>query len=587
MSEAIDRIKDKISVQELIGEYLKLEKAGTNFKTLCPFHNEKTPSFMVNPERNFWYCFGCQRGGDIFNFLMEIEGIEFKMALQRLAQKAGIELPKYSGRPDGQADGKKTIMEILNQATVFFQHHLGNNPRGQVALDYLQKRKINQEQISQFRVGYAPKSWDAVLNYLVSKGYSISDIEKTGLLVRKNNIQGANFSKQDYYDRFRDRIMFPVFDLSGNPVGFSARIMPDDDSQQGAKYINTPQTVIYDKSNILFGLYQARLEIKKKKFVVVVEGNLDVISSFSAGVENIVAVSGTALTQKHVDIIKRYTSEVKLCFDMDEAGYNATKKSARACLGGDLDVEIISLEQEIKDVNDLVIKDPKLWVEAIEKSRPVLDYFFSAVFSRHDFSSVKGKKLITQELLNIIKDISSPVEQAYWIQKLSSSLQISEEALTKVLEKVRLKTQKYPTDVQEEKQLKKIPKRVALERRLVGLFGLFPLELQSRVAGLGQMVMSDKNIGLISEIASGKAKKDDKQLNEIFLEVKYYYDEKEGFIEREIDPAREWDHLVGELLKELKKEKIEKIIWDIKKAEEQNDEEALALLLEQFSKLSK
>lgn len=586
MSNAVEQIKDKLNVYELVSDYLRLEKAGTNYKALCPFHNEKTPSFMVNPERNFWYCFGCQKGGDIFSFIMEMEGIDFSATLHQLARRANVEIPRYFSRESQKTDYKRRLFSIMQSAIDYYKEQLEKHFRAGLLLKYLTDRKISRDQINLFQIGYAPPGWDGLLNFLVSRGYSPPEIERAGLLVKKGGVANNQPSKNDFYDRFRDRIMFPVFDSVGKPVGFSARLMPDSD-QTSAKYINTPVSAIYDKSNVLFGLYQAKTEIRRQNFVVVVEGNLDVIASFAAGVQNVVAISGTALTNQHADILKRYTENVKLCFDMDQAGYNATVKSVRVCLAKSLDVEIITLDEGAKDVNDLVIKDPTLWKNAVDCAKGVMDYFFSTVFSRYDSSNIKGKKTISKELLNIIKDIADPIEKFHWLKKLSTALGIDEEVLTKILEKAKLRKEEKVVDDKNNRQLNKVPRKVALTKRLLGLLSLYGPELEQNLRDFDDNLISQSLRETWSKYLNKEI--DDQVLHEInqcATEVKYYYDEREGFVENEIDFRREWESTVGQLMEETKKEQIGKIVRDIKKAEQENDEDALRTLMEKFSELT-
>jgi DNA primase len=433
MPEVTDQIKERLGVAEVIGEYLKLDKAGSNYKALCPFHNEKTPSFMVNTEKNFWYCFGCQKGGDVFSFVMEMEGLEFREVLERLAERTGVEIPRFQKLDKKEKGRKQRLFEILEWATKFYQHQLYQSKGAEKIIEYLKKRGINDEQIANFRIGFAPNGWRNLLNFLLQKGYNLNDINATGLLVEKNG------SQENFYDRFRNRIIFPVIDISGRTVGYSARIVPGED-EKSAKYVNTSQTEIYDKSRILYGLYQAKTEIKKQNFAIVVEGNVDVISSFVVGVPNIIAISGTALTAEHAKIIKRYTEKVKLCFDMDEAGQNAMRKSVKTCLEEGLEVEIIIMPEGVKDVNDLLVENRgEEWKELTEKSRDVLDYLFESVSSKYDKNKPSGKKKIAHDLLNVIKDIADPIEQNYWLKKLSNLVEVGEEQLTQVLEKVNVK----------------------------------------------------------------------------------------------------------------------------------------------------
>lgn len=311
MSSIVDQIKDRVDIIDLISGYLKLQKSGINYKARCPFHNEKTASFFVSPERQIWHCFGCSAGGDIFGFVKQIEGIEFADALRMLAARAGVELHRQSPEYQQYQTAKTKLYEICALATRFFEKQLRESVAGKKALDYLRDRGLTDESIKNFRLGYAPESWNALGEFL-ERNYDSKDVFDAGLAVKKEN--------SGYYDRFRSRIMFPIFDLNGQVVGFSGRIFgePAKDAE-AAKYVNTPQTAIYDKSRVLYGLDKAKLDIRRKNKCLVVEGNIDVIMSYQAGAANVVASSGTALTDGHLKIIKRYTDNLDLCFDADSA----------------------------------------------------------------------------------------------------------------------------------------------------------------------------------------------------------------------------------------------------------------------------
>jgi DNA primase len=577
-----------LNVSELIGEYLKLEKAGTNYKALCPFHNEKTPSFMVNAERNFWYCFGCQKGGDIFSFLMEIEGLEFREALERLAERTSVELPKFKPTDPKIKNQKEKLYEILELSCKFYQYQLEKSKKAQPVKDYLKKRKIKKEQFAEFRIGFARPGWRNLLEFLLSREYNLADISHSGLVVQRDGTSGA--SKDDYYDRFRERIMFPVIDVVGKVVGYSARMMPGGD-ESSAKYVNTSQSPIYDKSRVIYGLSQAKLEIKKQDFVIIVEGNLDVIASFSAGVKNVVAVSGTALTEEQINIIKRYTKNFKLCFDMDEAGQKAVAKSIQMCLSNNLETEIILLPKGFKDVNDLVIKDVDLWKKAVENSRQVMDYFFNKIVDESDKDSPKGKKKIAHKLLNIIKDISDPIEQSYWLRKLSEKLDVQEDVLTEVLERVKIKENKLNQKNKVDDQKREIinpgkSKLIQLQERILGLAVLFPKQLKKEIEIFEVALLDELHKDIWNKILAGKTKKISDKLGKIETEIKYTYNE-DGVQESEINPTRDWESVLKKLKILRSEEDLSDIIKDIKKAEENEDEEILDSLMEDFSKISK
>lgn len=589
MSEVTEQIKDRLNVVDVLGEYLKLEKAGTNYKALCPFHNEKTPSFMVNPEQNFWYCFGCQKGGDIFTFVQEMEGLEFRDALERLADKAGVEIPKFQAYNKEEKSQKQKIYEILETATRFYQVQLEKNANGKKIAEYLRQRNISGEQMKIFRIGYAPDGWSNLLKFLMGRDYLLKDIAQTGLLVFKEG--GSSDNVESYYDRFRDRVMFPVIDVVGRVVGYSARVVPGGD-EKNAKYINTPQGSVYDKSQILYGIYQARTEIKKQDFVIITEGNMDVIASFDSGLQNIIAVSGTALTKEHVKVLRRYTNNFKFCFDMDEAGQRATKKSIQTCLEEGIDLEIIILPGAYKDINELTIKEPDNWRRVVADSTPVMKYFFDLVFKQFDVNDAKGKKMIAHELLNIIKDIDDPIEQSYWLKKLSDRISVDEDILTRVLEEAKLKREKEVIGNREEAEEKdsapeKKDRRSILQERLLGLFSLFFDQLSGEIKNIDESLFDEKYLVFWKNISVNDKSGIEKEVNQFEIGVKYNYDEKDGFIENKIDPLEEKEVIRNELEKVQKKELLQKITWDIKKAEEEGDDEASKLLSEEFNRLSR
>jgi len=587
MGDAVDQIKERINVSELIGEYLKLEKSGTNYKALCPFHNEKTPSFMVNAERNFWYCFGCQKGGDIFSFLMEIEGLEFREALERLADRTGVELPKFKKANPEERSQKQKLYDILEHSCKFYKYQFEKSKKASSSKKYLKDRKIKEDQFEEFRIGFAPDGWSNLLDYLLSRKYNLADIAKSGLLVQKDGTTGA--VKQDYYDRFRSRIMFPVIDVTDRVVGYSARVAPGGD-ESSAKYINTSQSPIYDKSRVIYGLSQAKLEVKKQDFVIIVEGNLDVVASFSAGVKNTVAVSGTALTKEQINILKRYTKNFKLCFDMDEAGQKAATKSVQLCLAEDIDAEIILLPNGFKDVNDLVIEDESAWGKAIKNAEQVMDYFFKSVFEKYDKDSPKGKKQIAQELLNIIKDISDLIEQSYWIRKLADMIDVKEDTLTEVLERVKVKedklNQKKATVTTEEMVRAEKPKVIQLQERILGLAVLCSKQLEKQIKKFEADLLDEEHLEIWNKIQSGDTKKISDKLGRLEVQVGYVYD-KEGVKESDIDPVQEWKDVLMQLGTVKKESELSDVMKDLKTAEEKDDDETINLLMKEFTKISK
>jgi DNA primase len=445
----VDEIKHKLDVVEVISGYIKLQKAGRNWRANCPFHAEKTPSFFVSPERQIWHCFGCGKGGDIFGFVKEIEGLEFGDTLRLLAQRAGVVLKKQDPKTRSE---KQRLYEICELAAKFFAKQLEAAKAGQEAKKYLLNRGINGKTIADWRLGFAPDDWHALDKFLQSRGYNDSEIINSGLVVEKEIDKSSKFSAKGgsasggqvssfkFYDRFRNRIIFPLFDINGQAVGFAGRVAPGE-KEDTAKYINTPQTLIYDKSRILYGLHQAKLDIRSKNQCIIVEGNTDVIMSHQAGIKNTVASSGTALTEDHLKIIKRYTENLVLAFDLDVAGDTATKRAIDLALSHGFNVRIIQLKEiEAKgkiDPADIIKKNPKQWQKAISQSQGIVEFYFASALAKFSPKDVSGKKEIAKIILPVLKKISNRIEQAHWIQELAKKLQVQEKFLAEAIKEFK------------------------------------------------------------------------------------------------------------------------------------------------------
>lgn len=601
MNSVAQDVKSRINIVDLIGEYIRVQKAGANWRALCPFHREKSPSFMINEEKQIWHCFGCGKGGDIFGFLMEIEGIEFREALKILAEKAGIELPKFSKNQIQLVDSRKKTLEILELATKFYEKQLWDGAGKEKILSYLHARGLKDNFIKEFRIGYAPNGWENVLKFLTSRGYLAEEIAKTGLFVTKSEAQSSKPKTQSssYYDRFRDRITFPVMDVMGQVVGFSARVAPGGDESQ-AKYVNTPETEVYHKSKILYGINRAKQDIKSKDSVIIVEGNMDVIAAHQAGIKNTVAVSGTALTSDQVDTVKRYTNKVKMLFDMDNAGEKATERSAEICFQKDINVSVITLSGG-KDAAEIVQKSPKEFNEAVEKSTPVMEYFFQQFFRKYDKNKIEEKKLIAAEALNIIRNFGNAIEKSHWIRKLSEKLEVNENILLDALKKVehRLKGNSR----QENKTENNPPKarEDVIREKIIGLILASPKlwekfssdsekrEYFSQDPILFEVFQKGSEVKFKFEnfisILENKVTRD--FLQKIYFETKYSTAEA-GVEENDLDDAEEQvEYCLNELRKEIGKNRLNILLGDIRKAEENNDEEGKILLINEFNKLSK
>ena len=363
MSTETEQIKERIDISDVVGEYVKLKRAGQSLKGLCPFHSEKTPSFIVTPSRGSWHCFGCNEGGDVFTFIQKIEGIEFPAALKMLAERAGITLPERKGKM--QADSRRQrLFDLLEAASHFYQEILMNLKAGTRAKEYLLDRGVFEHTMKEFGIGYAPHSWDALHTWLVKKGYSDDEIVASGLSGRKD--QGGTF------DRFRGRIMFPIRDVQGRVVAFGGRIVPWHETGNEGKYVNSPETALYEKRRVVYNLSRAKKVLRATKHCIVVEGYMDVVMMVQAGVENVVATSGTAFTSDHVETLKRFTDTLHFAFDGDAAGWKATIAATQSALASGVHVETILLPDGV-DPADLAKESSEKLQEALGSTRPLVD----------------------------------------------------------------------------------------------------------------------------------------------------------------------------------------------------------------------
>lgn len=427
----IEEIKSKINIVDFIGEYIRLTRAGSGFKGLCPFHNEKTPSFNVSEERQRFHCFGCGKGGDIFTFLMEMEGLEFREALETLAERAGVEHKKGNAFLQEKNTNTKNIYTLLQEATWFYEKQLWER-QGAKALGYVKGRGIDDETLRQFRIGFAPSGWHTIQTFLLGRGFHEQDVVHAGLMVQKEEDASSN-SKKHTYDRFRERVMFPVFDPLGRVVGYSARVLPGED-ERNAKYINTPETSVYHKSRVMYGLFQAKEYIKKERKVIVVEGNMDVLAMHKSGFKNTVAVSGTALTQEHLTLFKRYAREVVFFFDRDTAGQQALKKSVEMGYRQDVPSSIVTITKG-KDAADMALEYPKELQTAVQNARPSMEYFLDVWAREYDLSEAEGKKYFAQEAIFMISAMVDEVEISHWMSRVASMLNVEIDALYSLLGK--------------------------------------------------------------------------------------------------------------------------------------------------------
>ncbi len=427
-------IKDRLDIVQIIGEYVRLKKAGINWKANCPFHNEKSPSFMVQPEKQFWHCFGCGKGGDVFSFIQEMEGLDFPEALKILADRAGVKLDTYASEVNKSQ--KNRIIEINTKAAYFFNHFLSEMPAAEAAREYLQRRQLTAETIADWQVGFIADQWDLLTKYLLNKGNSIDDLLAAGLSIKK---EGGN----SFYDRFRGRVMFPIWDTHGNVVGFTGRILVETE-KSGGKYVNTPQTIVFDKSRLLYGLNKAKTEIKAKDFTVLVEGQMDVIACHQAGMKNVVASSGTALTFEQIKLLKRYSNNIAIAFDADAAGQNAAKRGIDLALEQGMNIKIIQIPFGAgKDADECIKKDKSVWFKAVENAKEVMNWYFDSAFAEANKNDPKQKQKIADALLVEIIRLPYAVEKDHWLKKLADELDADRAALAADMHKIFLQINKY------------------------------------------------------------------------------------------------------------------------------------------------
>lgn len=565
VSSPIDEIKTRLDIVKVISDYIKLKKAGANFRALCPFHSEKTPSFFVSPARQIWHCFGCGKGGDIFGFIKEIEGVEFGDALRILAQKAGVELHKPDPRVKTE---RKRVYEICNLATLFFEKQL-ESKTGQEVKKYLIGRGISEESVKKWKLGWAPDKWRGLSDFLVSKGYKKEEIEKAGLAIKNE--------KGSYYDRFRGRIIFPVFDLNSQIIGFGGRIFQKE--EEVSKYINTPNTLLYDKSRVLYGLDRAKVVIRKKDFCILVEGYIDVILAHQTGFENTAATSGTALTPFQLTLLKRYSDNLLLGFDMDIAGDTATKKGIDLAQVRDFNLKVILLPEE-KDPADVISKDPKEFRKLVEKAHSILDFYFETTFSQQDPKVPEGKKKISKILLPVIKRIPNKIEQSFWIQKLAKKLEVEEKTVSEELKKTKLEEEAFGLEPRELENLPQKSRQELLEERLVILICKSQLLADSISKEDLDFCSSD-----ISQIISHLKNKS--KIPASFSDFFNYLSLKAD-IEPEIEEIKEE---FNNCLREIKslgiKKKLNNISQEIKQAEEKKDFKKSEKLIKEFNDWAK
>lgn len=578
----VEQIKTKIDIVEFIRSYVPLQPAGKNFKAPCPFHKEKTPSFMVSPERQTWHCFGaCAEGGDIFKFLMKRENLEFYEALKILAEKAGVELKRISPQDYKQFG---ILYDINDSANNFFKDELQKNKR---AVSYLNERGLKKETLEEFEIGFAPQSFDALTVYLLNLGYDVKDVERAGLNFKSE--------KGNYIDRFRGRIIFPLYNHFGKIVGFSGRILPEFDTGETGKYVNTPETSIFNKSRILYGLYKTKSAIREQNAAILVEGPMDFLMCHQDGLKNVIAVSGTALTPDHLKLLKRFAEEIIFCFDNDEAGLKAAERSIDLANGFDFNVKTLILK-DYKDPAETVSKKPGLMAKMAKEANHAMEFYLDRYLLRGQKSDqheniIDFKKNI-RIVLGKIKNLASPVERHHWLKELSLKLKIEERVLAEEMEQLK---------VLKDSRLSSPEARPASAGSTLNprQFASSRLELiASRLIGLAMhkeafVQRLEEHAGFLpgdyATIFEKLAKKTqpESELLDLFNFISLHSSFKNGFVLDEELMEEEFGKLVSGLRFEFYKEKRRRLAGLIKDAEKNGNEEDLAAVLKEFDEVSK
>jgi DNA primase len=419
MSNNTQKIKERLNIVDVVSQYVKLDRAGVNLKGRCPFHNEKTPSFFVSPDRGTYKCFGCGAGGDIFTFTEQFEGVDFVGALKILAEKAGIELEKEDPK---KRDEKEKLFFVMEEATVFFEKNLKENSE---AIKYLENRGLKKDTIEKFRIGYVKEGWRSLNDFLKTKNISDEIQEKVGLIKQ---------TEKGYYDRFRGRIIFPMFDNSGRVIAFSGRLFVEEEGKDSAKYLNSPETVLFNKSKVLYGYNFAKNDIRKRDFSILVEGQMDITMSHQAGFTNTIATSGTALTSEHLLLLSRLSNKIAMAFDGDEAGLRAANKGAKMALSMGMEVKLVQIPEN-SDPADLILKDKNSWIKSLQNSVHIIDFNLNSLLTK-DIDERKLRLEIGKIVLPLVLSVKSSTERSHFVSKIALSTGIKEDIIWDELNKI-------------------------------------------------------------------------------------------------------------------------------------------------------
>ncbi|MFA6007504.1 MAG: DNA primase [Candidatus Shapirobacteria bacterium] len=468
MENQVEEIKKKLDIVEIINKFVPLKKRGRHYVACCPFHQEKTPSFIVSQELQIYKCFGCGKAGDVFNFVEEYNRIDFKDALEDLAKMAGIKLV-YSGKLSQEEGKKRKLYEINKEAVRFYHYILMTHPLGKNAREYVAKRELNDETVKSFQIGFAPRDGNLIVNYLLKKGFSKEELIETG------SFGMSQYQRGQIYDRFQDRLIFPQVDFRDRIVGFSGRIIPNEQSLPAgrqanlAKYINSPETDIYHKSQMLFGLNLAKESIKKNNWALIVEGELDMISPYQVGIENVIAIKGTALTEEQLQLIRRYTDTLIFGLDTDFAGNKASMRSIELAEKMDFEMKVLDLEDRYKDPDEAIKNDLEFFKKKLNEAEPIWDFILKSAIKKYGIETPKGKKSVLETIFPFLAKLTNLVLRSDYLTKVAQTLNSNEESVVDEFKKYLKAPQMISNNKNEEKNKEESSLRERLEERLLTL----------------------------------------------------------------------------------------------------------------------
>lgn len=585
MNSPVDQIKARLDLADFVGQYVKLSRAGVNMKGLCPFHNEKSPSFFVSPARQTWHCFGCNKGGDAFSFLQEIEGVTFREALETLGTRTGVEVKRE--RPEVR-DARDKARDANSLAAQFFAVQLAKSKAGAAAEKYLNDRGLKEETVKTFQIGWAPNKDTALLDYLKSRGLSESDIVDGGLAIR---------TKRGTRDRFRGRIMFPIADGNNRVVGFTGRIFGREEGEYDPKYSNSPETPIFEKRRMLYGLNLARRAIRERGATLLVEGQMDALMAHQAGDSNAVATSGTALTEQHITTLSRLADTLIVAYDADAAGIASTKRSIELALAGGMNVKV-ALVPEGKDPADLILKSPDAWRNLLEKGvQPVIAFFIEQAIAEYGTETPEAKQRIVAEVLPYLARMSNATEQGEWASHLASAVHLSKgkgdediyEQLRMMKKSPTLKKQEETSGEAEEKE---ISRRRMLEEHFLALL----LYAEDGPEGAEHLLSIPEHQKLHGHIVAQKGEKTPEERTTSLIEaagdeLREYTSRVALLAERLLESVRDFPTEVESAAREIRRfdirEKLDALSLKLEEAERSGNSVEIRELTEQFRTASR